>query len=75
MDDRGIPRLVSRSASLDELVRLGFEQVGLAARDHPVVTARLATLVDAVAEAAEANEMSTRETARQTSRLRDMNAG
>lgn len=52
LDEDGEPRLVSRAPDLDDLVRLGFEQVRVFAADDPVVTRRLLGLLEAIAAAA-----------------------
>jgi uncharacterized membrane protein len=51
-DDAGVTRFVAVVPDLDDLVRLGFEQVTLVASDHPVVSARLRAVLEEIERAA-----------------------
>ncbi len=70
VDGEGEPRLCACPTSLDELVHLGFEQVRHAARDQPVMVARLAELAEQVARAAQSAGTPSVEADRQLSLLR-----
>lgn len=69
VDGAGEPRVCAESASLDDLVFLGFEQVRQAAEDQPVVLARLGVLLDEIARAARAAGVPSAEAARQRALL------
>lgn len=51
-DRGGTPRFVARAPDLDDLVRLGFAQVRVAASPHPVVCVRLIELLGEIERAA-----------------------
>lgn len=68
-DADGVVRLVARHPDLDDLVRLGFEQVRVSAAPHPVVAARLLELLERVGSAAEAAGVPRGEIARQADLL------
>lgn len=59
------PRFVARAPELDDLVRLGFEQVRNAAEPHPTVTRRLLELLGQVERAAGREGLATDEIPRQ----------
>jgi uncharacterized membrane protein len=69
VDGDGTPRFVARVVTLDELVRLGFEQVRLSARSHPVFRDRLVVLLDAIQSAARRQGSECREAGRQAALL------
>jgi uncharacterized membrane protein len=48
VDKDGEVRLIALAPDLDDLVRLGFEQVRIAASTHPVISARLLVLLDLI---------------------------
>ncbi len=52
VDDRGRPRFVAEVAELDDLARLGFEQVLLFAKSDPTVLTRLGGLLSRLREVA-----------------------
>lgn len=70
-DEDGAPRFLALVPALDDLVRLGFEQVRVAAAPHPVVGERLIELLDRIAEAARAGGLEHGEVARQAALLRE----
>lgn len=51
-DEQDVPRLVASVPQLDDLVRLGFEQVRVCAADSPVVAVRLLALLQRIRDAA-----------------------
>lgn len=61
----GEVRFVARPPGLDDLVRLGFEQVRVFAAPYPVVSQRLLTLLGRIEDEAERNGMECTEPARQ----------
>lgn len=70
VDADATPRLVSQPPELDDLVRLGFEQVRVFAEPYPVVGARLLTLLERIEKVAREAEISGLEAARQAALLR-----
>ena len=74
VDEAGEARLVARAPDLDDLLRLGFEQVRIAAADHPTVSRRMLELLDAIDGAAARAGVESSETGRQR-RLIEPNAG
>ncbi len=75
VDDDGTPRFVAIVPDLDALVRLGFDQVRVAAAGHPVVAARLIELLGVVEHAAAEHGLDCAEARRQVSLLREGVAG
>jgi len=69
-DAEGNPRLVAHVPELDDLVRLGFEQVRVFAAPYPVVAARLVELLGRVGRVAERVGAPHAEVARQVALLR-----
>lgn len=61
----GEPRLVAMAPDLDDLLRLGFEQVRMSAETHPLVLDRMLVLLDLIAQAAEAEGIESSEIPRQ----------
>ena len=53
VDDAGVPRFLACGPQLDDLVRLGFEQVRRTAATDPAIAARLARLLEALRGEAE----------------------
>ena len=75
VDDQGTPRFVAIAPGLDDLVRLGFDQVRAAAAGHPVVAAQLIALLGEVERAASEHGLSATEAGRQIRLLREGVAG
>lgn len=74
-DDAGVPRFKARVARLDDLVRLGFEQIrGLALKD-PLLPDRLLALLAEIEREANAHGHGTAETKRQAALIRDAHPG
>lgn len=71
VDSDGEPRLVALVPTLDDLVRLGFNQVRVFAAPYPVVTMRLLQLLDSLAAAARRCGVAHGEIDRQMQRLRE----
>jgi uncharacterized membrane protein len=69
-DDRGRARLVAQAPGLDDLVRLGFEDVRLFAASYPALTVRLLGLLERVEAAAARHGRVAEEPARQAALLR-----
>jgi uncharacterized membrane protein len=65
VDGQGTPRFIAIVPGLDDLVRLGFDQVRVAAATHPLVAARLIELLRHVEEVASAYGRSAGEARRQ----------
>ena len=74
VDESGEPRLIAIAPDLDDLLRLGFEQVRIAAETHPTISQRMLELLDAIDEAADRAGIESSETGRQR-RLIEPNAG
>jgi len=74
-DVDGEPRLVATPPALDDLVRLGFEQVRVKAATYPVVCARLLVLLGKVERAAGEHDVPCGEVARQARLLREGTEG
>jgi uncharacterized membrane protein len=74
-DAQGAPRLVAAPPALDDLVRLGFEQVRVKAATYPVVSARLLVLLGEVERAAGEHGLPCAEVVRQARLLREGAAG
>jgi uncharacterized membrane protein len=53
VDEAGEPRLVTSPPDLDDLIRLGFEQLRMAAATHPTVSKRMLALLDLIEVAAD----------------------
>ena len=51
-DDHGEPRLLAEAPELDDLIRLGFDQVRCFAGPYPLVTIRLIELLEQIEDAA-----------------------
>ena len=75
LDDRGTPRLVAIVPDLDSLIRLGFDQVRVAADGQPVVAARLVELLGRIEHEAAARGVRGTEAGRQMELLREGPAG
>lgn len=71
VDGQGEPRVVALPPQLDDLVRLGFEQVRVQAATYPVVTARLLVLLSEVERAAVEHGVPCTEVTRQARLLRE----
>lgn len=65
------PRVLALAPDLDDLVRLGFEQVRVKAATYPVVSARLLVLLGEIERAAGEHDVPCGEVARQTRLLRE----
>ncbi len=74
VDAAGEARLVAKAPDLDELLRLGFEQVRIAAATHPTVSQRMLDLLDGIDGAATRAGIESSEVVRQR-RLIEPNAG
>lgn len=66
----GQPRFFARAPDLDDLVRLGFEQVREAAEPHPTVSRRLLELLEEVERSAHREAVATSEIPRQRQLIR-----
>ncbi len=73
VDEAGEPRLIAIAPDLDDLLRLGFEQVRIAAATHPTISQRMLDLLDAIEIAAKQAGFESSETGRQR-RLIEPNA-
>jgi uncharacterized membrane protein len=71
VDEEGEPRFVANVPDLDDLVRLGFEQVRIFAAPYPVVTARLLLVLSLIGDAASAAGVDHAEVDRQAALLRE----
>jgi len=71
VDDDGVPRVLAWAPVLDDLVRLGFEQVRVAAAPHPVLAARMLRLLGEIRRAAEETGCGHDEIDRQCTLLRE----
>lgn len=69
VDGDGRPRFVARVPTLDDLVRLGFEQVGAASADYPVLAARLVLLLEHIDRCAGEAGIPCSEARRQAARI------
>lgn len=69
VDEDGTPRLLTVIPDLDDLVRLGFEQVRVFAAPYPVVAVRMLELLARIRRAASATGVSHAEVERQASLL------
>lgn len=63
--DEGEPRLVAMAPDLDDLLRLGFEQVRISAETHPVILERMLVLLDLIGRAAQIEGIESTELPRQ----------
>jgi uncharacterized membrane protein len=70
-DDDGTPRVLARVPVLDDLVRLGFDQVRVAAAPHPVVAARILWLLGEIRRTAVEQGCGVAELDRQAELLRE----
>lgn len=70
VDGDGRPRLVARAPDLDDLARLGFEQVRVFAAGYPVVSVRMLELLERIRRAARAAGLPHGEVLRQAGLLR-----
>ncbi len=70
-DQDGSPRLVALAPTLNDLVRLGFEQVGRASGGYPVMARRLLTLLAHIGWAADEQGVDCEEADREADLLRD----
>lgn len=73
VDEDDEPRLIAVAPDLDDLLRLGFDQVRIAAADHPTISARMLVLLARIGEAAELEDVQSHEVQRQR-RLIEPNA-
>ena len=71
VDGQGTPRLAIDAPDLDDLVRLGFDQVRSASAQHPLFTIALLRLLAEVRRAAASQGLDAREARRQAGLLRD----
>jgi uncharacterized membrane protein len=74
-DDDGTPRFVAIAPTLDDLVRLGFDQVRRASRPYPMMASRLLTLLEHIEAIAKENDADSNEIGRQKRLLRDAARG
>ncbi len=74
VDDAGEPRLIAIAPDLDDLIRLGFEQVRIAASGDPTISARMLVLLDLIEGAASREGIESTEVSRQR-RLIENEAG
>ncbi len=65
VDQAGEPRLIASAPDLDDLVRLGFDQVRVAASAHPTICRRLLLLLDLIEAAAAREGIESSEVSRQ----------
>lgn len=65
VDEDGEPRLVAMAPGLDDLLRLGFEQVRTAAEAHPLILERMLLLLDLIEKPAESEGIESTEIPRQ----------
>lgn len=70
VDGDGRPRLLAATPGLDDLVRLGFDQVRVFAASDPAVCVRLVELLDRIVRAAERAGLDHAEAARQAALAR-----
>ena len=70
VDDEGVPRFLALAPDLNDLVKLGFDQVVVAAKGSPVVISRLLQLLEHIETQARANGVRCGETDRQRRALR-----
>ena len=75
MDTDGEPRYVAAVPDLDELVRLGFEQIRIAAAPHPVVARRLIGRLEEIVRTAGDHGWAIGELRRQQQLIRDASEG
>jgi uncharacterized membrane protein len=73
VDEAGEPRLVASAPDLDDLLRLGFEQVRIAAATHPTISQGMLDLLDSIEQAADRAGIESPEIGRQR-RLIEPNA-
>lgn len=69
VDDREEPRFLALPVDLNDLVRLGFDQVRTAAEDHPVVTGRLLELLGHIESQAREHGVACEEVDRQRRKI------
>ncbi len=74
-DGDGRPRFVAALPDLDDLVRLAFEQIRVAAAAHPTVARRVIERLDEVAATAEEYGWDVGEVRRQQRLMRDAPVG
>jgi uncharacterized membrane protein len=72
VDDEGNPRLVAKAPDLDDLLRLGFEQVRISAETHPLILERMLVLLDLIEKAAARAAVDSPETGRQRRLIEEM---
>jgi uncharacterized membrane protein len=72
VDDEGNPRLVAKAPDLDDLLRLGFEQVRISAETHPLILERMVVLLDLIEKAAARAAVDSPETGRQRRLIEEM---
>ena len=73
VDEAGEPRLIALAPDLDDLIRLGFEQVRISAATHPTISGRMLVLLEIVEQACERQGFESTEIPRQR-RLIEPNA-
>ncbi len=73
VDEAGEPRLIALAPDLDDLIRLGFEQVRISAATHPTISGRILFLLDVIEQACERQGFESTEIPRQR-RLIEPNA-
>ncbi|MEX2197033.1 MAG: DUF2254 domain-containing protein [Thermoleophilaceae bacterium] len=75
LDEDGAPRYVALTADLDDLVRLGFDQVRVKCAEYPVVAVQLLRLLAEIARAAREAGVACEEVGRQARLLREGASG
>ena len=75
VDEAGVPRMITIVPGLDDLVRVGFEQVRVSAANQPVFARHVMHVLGAVAREARAQGLPLEEIRRQAELLRDAPQG
>lgn len=75
VDEDGTPRLVAMVPTLDDLVRLGFEQIRVVAATHPLVARKIIRRLEDIAAAAREHGLDSGELSRQARLMGDAPAG
>jgi len=65
VDEAGEPRLVAKAPNVDDLLRLGFEQVRISAEPHPLILDRMLVLLNLIEKAVEREGIESTEIPRQ----------
>lgn len=74
-DERGVARLVALAPDLDDLVRLGFEQIRAFAASDPAISRRLLVLLERIEDTARAGGLPCVEPSRQAALIVEAAAG